>query len=247
MLVLALFPRGASGADDAWLADEVLTQLQELRVELSRLRSEVRALRDEVSALKGRAASGATEGGAASIDLGGRPRLGSSQAPVAMVEFTDFECPFCRRHQLTTAGRLREAYIDTGKVLYVVMDYPLAFHAHARGAAVAARCAGRQDQYWTMHDALFSRTAALGPALYRELAAGLELDLDRFDACLADAAVRREVEQDLALGDRLGVQGTPAFFIGPLAGDRLVDGRLITGAQPYETFAEAIESIRSRE
>ncbi len=159
---------------------------------------------------------------------------GPKSAPITVVAFADFECPFCARGAESVEG-VREKYGD--KVRVVFRDYPLPFHENAVSAAIAARCAGRQQKFKAMHDALF----AVGPKLSEEkiLAAAKTagLDLGALKTCRADPGVAAAVEADRAAGSAAGVEGTPAFF---------VNGILISGAQPVDAFAEIIDEELER-
>ncbi|MCS7039028.1 MAG: DsbA family protein [Anaerolineae bacterium] len=169
-----------------------------------------------------------------------QPPLGDANAPVLIVEFSDYQCPFCLRHFQQTMPKLREQYIDTGKVRYVFKDFPLdSIHPQARKAAEAANCAGKQGQYWPMHDRLFAeqnRWAENNEAVtvFKQLATELGLDAAAFAACLDGGETAAEIEEDLQEGLLAGVQGTPAFFI---------NGRFISGAQPFEVFQQVIEQM----
>tara|TARA_Y100000310_G_scaffold309978_1_gene354646 strand:+ start:2122 stop:3732 length:1611 start_codon:yes stop_codon:yes gene_type:complete len=157
---------------------------------------------------------------------------GDPNAPVTIVEFSDYECPFCGKFYDDTYALLVENYIDTGIAKLAFRDFPLSFHPEAEGAAIAAECAGEQDAYFGMHDLLFENQESLSSELYLALAEELELDLVEFNTCLDDPAMADEVAADMADGSSFGVSGTPAFFI---------NGELISGAQPYEAFVAAIE------
>ena len=171
------------------------------------------------------------------------PSLGRADAPVTIVEFSDYQCPFCKRFYATTLPALKKEYIDAGKVRYVFRDFPLVLHDHARSAAIAAHCAARQNTYWKMHDALFLQQARLGADLYKELAAGFRLDAPAFAACLNDPAAAAEVDRDLAYGQSVGVRGTPSFFVGRIEKGQVVDAKAISGAKPFTVFAQAIDSL----
>jgi protein-disulfide isomerase len=157
---------------------------------------------------------------------------GDPNAPVIMVEFSDFECPFCTRFYTQTLPAITEQYIDTGKVKFVYRDFPLNFHPNAQKAGEAAECADDQDKFWEMHDILFENGVAGGSDTFKGYAADLGLDTDAFDECLDSGKYADEVQKDLADGSALGVSGTPAFFI---------NGVFISGAQPFEVFQQVIE------
>jgi protein-disulfide isomerase len=168
--------------------------------------------------------------------------LGAADAPVTIIEFTDLQCPYCARFALETWPHLRERYVDTGKVQFVTRDLPLSFHPHALPAAVAARCAGDQDNFWEYREALFRGQSRLATAPYAELARRFGLDVQRFDTCRADPATVAAVRDDAALAARNGIASTPTFVVG-----RVVDGQfrgeVIAGAQPIEAFAARIEAL----
>lgn len=158
---------------------------------------------------------------------------GDMDAPVTIVEFSDFECPFCERYYSDTYKQIDEQYIKTGKVRYVFRDYPLSFHPNAQKAAEAAQCAGDQGKFWEMHDMIFENQHAMGVSNLKSYAEGMGLDSQQFDQCLDSGKYAQEVLDDQQDGARLGVSGTPSFFI---------NGKNIVGAQPFETFKEAIEA-----
>ncbi len=161
------------------------------------------------------------------------PVLGKSNAPVTIVEFSDFECPFCGRHFSQTHPDIVKNYIDTGKVKLVYRDFPLSFHPNAEKAAEAAECANEQGKFWEMHDKLFSNQQSLSVANYKQWAKDLKLDSAKFDSCLDSGKYASEIAKDEADGTKYGVSGTPSFFI---------DGQLLVGAQPYSAFQQAIDA-----
>lgn len=158
--------------------------------------------------------------------------LGDPNAPVTIVEFSDYECPFCQRFYVQTFGQIKENYIDTGKVKLIYRDFPLSFHEHAEKAAEAAECAGEQGKYYEMGDKLFSEGVDGGVDSFKQYAVDLGLDTDAFNTCLDSGQMASEIQKDMVAGQKAGVQGTPSFFI---------DGEMITGAQPYSVFEDAIE------
>ncbi len=169
---------------------------------------------------------------------------GDPNAPVTMVEFSDYQCPFCLRYFQQTLPQVLKDYVETGKVYYVFKDFPITqIHPQAIPAAVAARCAGQQGAYWEMHDKLFegqSRWANNDQAndVFVEFATDLGLDVEAFSACLDDPAVVDAVNANFAEGVAAGVQGTPAFFI---------NGEFISGAQPYPVFQQTIDRLLAGE
>lgn len=177
------------------------------------------------------------------VDFGNSPTLGNAEAKVAIVAFSDFQCPYCQRFHQSSYRELKEHYIDTGKVLMAYRDLPLAFHPLAKGAAAAAHCAGAQGRFWEAADELFAGQERLGPELYHEIAEKFGLDTAAFSACLDDPEVMARVDSDARTAADLGVEGTPTFFVGRIDGQRVVDAIPMIGIHPYETMAGVIESL----
>jgi protein-disulfide isomerase len=177
------------------------------------------------------------------VTLDPRRSLGSAHARVGIVEFSDLQCPYCRSFHQDTLPSLKARYIDTGKLRYSYRDFPLDLHEQAAGAAVAARCAGRQGAYWRMQRALFENRRHLVPALYPDLAKSLRLDAAAFRACVSGGREAAGVREDVAYGGSLGVNATPHFFIGRLSGTRLLSPRSIVGTQSLESFEAIIKEL----
>jgi protein-disulfide isomerase len=180
------------------------------------------------------------------LRLEGGYSLGSSDAPVTIVEFTDYQCPFCRRFESTTFSDIRKKYIDTGKVRFVIRDFPLVdMHPDAMEAAEAAHCAGDQGQFWPMHDALFSDANTLGRNGLIASAAGLRLDLAMFRSCLETGKHKLEIQNDQQVASSLQINGTPSFVVGKTNGDELF-GSIIVGAQPLSVFEEKLVAAQAQ-
>jgi len=162
--------------------------------------------------------------------------LGINDAKVTMEEYGDMECPFCVSNFSSVFPQIFKNYIATGKVKYVYHDFPLSFHAQAANAAIAVLCAGDQDKFWQMHEAVFNNqdvwSAVDGLSAFDSIAKSLVLKMDDFDACLKAEKYKSQIDADYAGGILKGVDGTPTFFI---------NGVEIMGAVPYETFAAAID------
>ncbi|HEU5183419.1 MAG TPA: DsbA family protein [Gemmatimonadaceae bacterium] len=170
------------------------------------------------------------------------PFLGRADAPVTIVEFSDYQCPFCQRFFSTTLPALKAEYIDAGKVRYVFRDYPIdQLHPLARKAAEAAHCAGEQGKFWEMHDVLFQNGTALALPQLAEHARALRLDGAAFDACLSSGRHAARVDRGIADAAAAGVQGTPGFVIGKTTSRDVVEGTPVRGAQPLATFRQIIE------
>ena len=169
------------------------------------------------------------------VSIGDSPMKGDKNAPVTIVEFSEYECPFCKRYVDDAFVQIKEKYIDTGKVRYVFKDFPLSFHQHAENAAIAAKCAREQcgdDMYWDYHDILFENSPNLSADHLKQYAVELNLNTSDFNACLDSKKYADEVNKDFKEGQSYGVQGTPAFFI---------NGKLLSGAQPFSSFENIIE------
>lgn len=162
---------------------------------------------------------------------------GDESAPVTMVEFTDYQCPFCARYFSETDSQIQEQYVQTGKVKYIVRDLPLALHPNAKPAALAARCAGDQELYWEMHDVLFEQQATWSVGTPDDALKGYAGDLGMsqatFNSCYDGGKYSDEIDADLALANRVGATGTPTFFI---------NGQKLVGAQPFSAFQAVIDA-----
>lgn len=159
------------------------------------------------------------------------PSLGPANAPVTIIEFSDYQCPYCAKWHAEVFKRLMTDY--QGKIRFVYRDFPLySIHPQSEAAAEAADCAGGQNAYWQYHEALFSQKYALGNEGYLLYAKELGLGVDKFSQCLSDHRYQAEVEADFAAANKLGVNSTPTFYI---------NGRGLIGAQPYEAFKQVID------
>jgi len=163
------------------------------------------------------------------------PSLGPDDAPVTIIEFSDYQCPFCRR-AAPVIQQVLEKY--PSQVRFVFRNYPLErIHPLARGAAEAAACAGEQGRFWEFHDKLFASGGELDADSLRQYASDLELDLDAFQACVDERRFQADIEADLAAGQEAGVAGTPAFFI---------NGIPMKGARPLDAFVSLIDEELER-
>ncbi len=175
------------------------------------------------------------------------PVIGNENAPITIIEFSDFECPFCGRFFDQTLPQLETDYIDTGKAKLVYRDFPLSsIHFSAQKAAEAAECADEQGKWLDYHNQLFSTQAtwanrgeAAAVPMFKQFAADLGLNAEQFNTCLDSGTVQQEVQKDFQDGLSAGVSGTPTFFIG---NDQ--DGYTqIVGAQPYSVFQSLLSSL----
>ena len=159
---------------------------------------------------------------------------GAENAPVTIIEFSDYECPFCGQAE-KTVNKVMDTY--AGKVRLFYRDFPLPMHSHAQKASEAAHCAADQNKYWEMHAKLFENQRALEVASLKEYAKALNLDTKKFDNCLDSGEKAQAVAEGHKAGEELSVNSTPAFFI---------NGILVSGAQPFEAFKEVIDSELAR-
>jgi protein-disulfide isomerase len=164
------------------------------------------------------------------IGTAGRPeRGGGPKAPVTIIEFSDYQCPYCSRAE-GTVDQVMKTYGD--KVRLVYRDFPLPMHPQARPAAEAANCANAQGKFWEYHAKLFANQSALGDDKLKEYAKDLGLDSAKFDQCFSAKPFKAAIDKDIADASKVGVTGTPAFFI---------NGRMLSGAQPLDKFKEVID------
>ena len=165
------------------------------------------------------------------LTIAGSPYEGKKNAPVTIIECSDFQCPFCARFFNDTEKQLRENEIKDGKVKLVFKNFPLPFHQYAEKAAEAAECANKQGKFWQMYDLLFSSGGRLDIDSLKSYAKKIGLDTNKFDHCLDSGETAGIVSSDKAQCAAAGVQGTPTFFI---------NGKMLVGAQPYEQFKNLI-------
>lgn len=161
---------------------------------------------------------------------------GNKSAKVTIVEFTDFQCPFCEQYFTNTYGQIKKNFVDTNKVRYVLQNLPLPFHPNAHISAEAAACAGDQKKYWEMHDKLFATQSDWANETdpkpkYEQYAKDIGINSGNFLKCLTDGKFKAAVDKDAALAAKVGANGTPTFII---------NGKLLVGAQPYAEFEKAI-------
>jgi protein-disulfide isomerase len=182
------------------------------------------------------------------MDVSSDPIKGSETAVLTIVEYTDYQCPFCARHAKSVLPEIQKNYIDTGKVRYVLRDFPLPFHDHAIKASEAAHCAGDQGKYWEMHDLLFDNQKALGPDKLPDYAKAIGIDVVKFDSCLANNSYRQRVDANLADAGKVGINGTPSFVIGYTQADggEVKGEKLIRGAVGYDVFQKAFEEMLAK-
>lgn len=228
---------------------------------------EVAVLNDEIQALKqgqeqmqkdladikkllqdgARAAPGQQGFSPKDIQLGDVAYKGENDAVVTLVEYSDYHCPYCKRHATTVMPALTESYIDTGKVRFVMREYPIPnLHPRAEAASEAALCAGDQGNYWGMHDALFNDQKATTDESFQAMAAGLDLDEAAFSECMSSDKHKGQISADQIEGQKMGVSGTPSFVLGltdPDDPSKVHLTKFIRGAQSLTAFSAAIDDL----
>ncbi|PIR43645.1 disulfide bond formation protein DsbA [candidate division WWE3 bacterium CG10_big_fil_rev_8_21_14_0_10_32_10] len=183
------------------------------------------------------------------VSVDNDPVLGDVNAPITIIEFSDYECPFCKRHHTDTYPQLKSEYIDKGIVKLVFRDLPLSFHDPiATKEAIAANCAreqGDDETYFQFHDEVFNKTSSNGAGIAGEglydIASALGLNRSQLKSCIDSEKYKDEVESDLTDATNAGANGTPSFFIGKSTASGEIDGELLVGAQPFSAFKAIID------
>ncbi|MCK4739636.1 MAG: DsbA family protein [Deltaproteobacteria bacterium] len=233
LLVIGLiFPAVATAK---WLTEETG---QEILKELREVNKNLKNQRQAPARQKKRAKTGEM----VKISSKGSPFLGKANAPITIVEFTDYQCPFCKRFFDTTFAELKKKYIDTGKVKFVSRNLPLGFHKDAPGAAEAVICAGEQGKYWQMREVAFKNMKALKSGNLLQYAGELKLDMQKFKVCVDSDKFMSKIKKDSADARAIGITGTPSFVIGKSSPD-IIDGEKIIGAQPFAIFESRIKAL----
>ncbi len=225
----------SADGDDASLRDEVRT-----------LRDEVRALQQDMREFKQALAGAKRPAGWEKVDavLGPEdsPQVGAADARLVLIEFSDYQCPFCARHYTDTFKQLEREYVAAGKLRYVVAEFPLAqLHPLALKAAEAARCARDQGKFWEMHARLFANQRQLEP--WSSHADALGLDANAFQACVDSGKYSSEIQRNASAAQQGGIQSTPTFLLGIATGDTVHIVRRLRGAAPYAAFKTEIDAL----
>lgn len=209
-------------------ADEIINQLRQIRQLLEKQAKPAAQQEPQPTEAK--------------LKLDGVQMLGSKNAPLTIVEFTDYQCPFCERFHLTTFPELKKEYIDTGKVRFYSKDMPLDFHANAMRAAQAARCAADQGQFWTLRNIMGTHPDKLDMGNLLSDASELKMNVDTFKTCVESEKYKKAVETDVVEAMKIGANGTPSFVIGKSTPEG-VDGELMVGAMPYSMFDDKLKAL----
>lgn len=181
------------------------------------------------------------------LTIENHPVRGDKKAKVTLIEFADYQCPFCANHFRETEPQIERDYVKIGKVKYIFWDFPLKSHKDAFKAAEATWCARDQGKYWEMHDRLFANQYSLGLRDLSQHAQAIGLNLQSFQPCLDNEMHAAEIRKNMDEAMKVGVKATPSFFLGVLdPNNREVKVQIkIFGAEPYKSFKEAIDAVLS--
>ncbi len=230
LCLLATPPPSYAQAMTKQQGDAILKELKEIRALLQQL----------VKATPPRSAANPAPPAKVKVNANYPFVLGRADAPLTIIEFTDYQCPYCLRFHSTVFQELKKNYIDTGKVRFISRDLPLGFHANAMGAARAARCAGEQDKFWDLRNVLIENARDLSADAIAKYAKGLGLEMTAFRACVEGEKYKDEIQKDVAEANSVGITGTPTFAIGKTAPDT-IEGPKLVGAQPLAAFEARIK------
>jgi protein-disulfide isomerase len=241
-LFFSVFLSGTAGLAETGVRDQgtVRQELDAVKTDLEVIKTQLVEIQKQLAQRQVRP----EPTGPVTMSVGDGPALGNADAPITIIEFSDYQCPFCKRHFENTLSELKTSYINTGKVRYVFRDFPLdSIHPYARKAAEAAHCAGDQAKFWEMHDVMFTNQAELMQDNLKGFALDMKLDVEAFSACLDSGKYAKTVEADLAAGSAAGVTGTPKFFIGKAKPDGTIVATAMKGAQPAAAFSLLINRL----
>lgn len=244
----ALLPGAAAAEQEQPSTEARLAALEAQQKAILKELQELKALLQARPAVPAAAAAPATPPAIPAFDLAiaGSPSKGRADAPLVIVEFSDFECPFCGRYARDTFASVEREYVATGKVRYVFRHFPIErSHPRAMGASQAAECAAAQGKFWELHSELFANQRALHVEALVASAHKLGLNMSSFRACLsAQAVAPTRIRHDFEEGSRAGITGTPTFFIGTMTKDGKVKVlRRMVGAQPFAAFKKVLDSL----
>lgn len=211
-------------------ADEILNELRQIRQLL------------EQQAKAGTPAPQAAKVTRATLNMEGVAMLGSKNAPLTIVEYTDYQCPFCQRFHVTAFNELKKAYIDTGKVRFYSRDLPLEFHPNAMRAAMAGRCAGEQGQFWKLRDVMGANPEKLDMDHIVGFAADLKMDTAALRSCVEGEKYKNAIQSDALEAMKVGAQGTPTFILGKSTATG-VEGEVLEGAMPFPMFDQKLKEL----
>ena len=242
ILALSLLAAGGAGASQA--DNSELAQLKDQVARLNVQQQQILSALDELKKmLKGPSPPALTP--PPDLSVAGEPFKGAPAAKLAIIEYADFECPFCRRFEHEVYPQIRDNYVNTGKLKYFHRDMPLPFHQGAMPAARAAHCASEQGKFWEMHDTLLGDAASLTAADIDERAVKLGLDVAQLDQCIASDRFADLIRRSVTEANEMHVSGTPTFIIGTLDAEGKVMSvkTTVVGASPVEAFKAVIDPL----
>ena len=226
--------------------DDLKKEIQSLKEGQQAIQKDLQEIKKLIAARPAAAPGGGEQAINAILTVDGEPFKGNKNAKLTLIEFSEFQCPFCGRHVRDTYPTLDKEYIQTGKVKYVFRDLPLeSIHKNAFKAAEAAHCAGEQGKYWEMHDRLFANQNSLEAAMLTSHAQAVGVDPKKFQACLDSGKFAAAIRKDIAEANKYGITGTPTSVIGLTQPDSKTIKvlKVIRGAQNIAAFKEALDSL----
>jgi protein-disulfide isomerase len=241
ILLAATLPAGAASTKE---------EIKALSEQIEAMQKDLTEIKDMLKA--GAGAGAAQPSGVAAfkeqtISVGDSPYKGAKDATVTLIEYSDYQCPYCARNYREVMPALVEEYVDTGKLKFVMRENPIpSLHRNAMSASLAALCAGDQGKYWEMHDIMFDNQKTLDVANLRDFAEKIGTNLEEFNECLDSKKYEKRVAEDIKSGSNMGVSGTPAFVLGltdPNDPDKAILSVYIRGAQPLASFKQAIDGL----
>ena len=241
---LLLFSLSAWSASTKQELQELSTQVEAMQKDLAEIKE---LLKEIKSAPAPRAAAAAPAFKEQVASIGPSPYKGKAGATATLIELSDYQCPFCARNYRDVMPTLQEEYIDTGKLKFVMREYPIpSLHRNAMKASMAALCAGDQDKYWEMHNIMFENQRELGVDNLKAYAGTIGLDTAVFNECLDGDKHQKQINNDIAFASKLGVRGTPGFVVGltdPKDSDKVNLTVYIKGAKSIDHFKAVIDSV----
>jgi len=233
----------------AW-SDSTKEEILQLRIQVGEIQrdlAEIKQLIKDSARAPAPAAAAAAGFRPQTISIGNSPIKGNDDATVTIVEYSDYQCPFCARHYRDVMPILQKEYIDTGKLKFVMRENPIeSIHKNAKKASIAALCAGEQDKYWEMHNLLFDNQRELGVDNLKSFAGTIGLDTGSFNECLDGNKTVGQLRKDMASGAKLGMRGTPGFFVGltdQSDPDKVEVTVFLRGAKSIDAFKASIDEL----
>lgn len=242
-LLAFVAPLGAQTPSDT---EALKAEIQSLKSGQQQIQKDIEEIKKILQAARTQPAAAPEKALNAMVNIAGEPVKGSKDARITLIEFSEYQCPFCSRHVKNTYPQLDKEYIQTGKAKYVFRDLPLeSIHKNAFKAGEAAHCAAEQGKFWEMHDRLFENQQALEVSKLTGHATALGLDGKKFQACLDGGKYAAEIRKDMADADRLGVSATPTTLIAVSQPNdpNVKVVKVIRGAQSYAVFKAAFDEL----